>query len=1632
MQRDIIVKGRSLGGTSDLTLLAPIKAGFADSLESVSYKTRVKRVLEALHGSRVASHEHALVRLLSDAVERVGVIHSVRVAVVEPEDKVLLAVTFDGSWESYIRTLWDKVGPLLDLIFCSTADYVTACDHSFDEWLGWARRVQIETGFFYGPPEATARDALYHRRIERTRQRGLACDIAEAHLLEIGSVTPSAEEAVERVLRAMPSTDPDDLPSTPTWERMGYERFRNGFQALSVLYRLTEYFRPGTPDGVVLRIASLNLLREFVDMWNAGLGKDDFAEARWEGGVKGAAEGRFKRQLDWLLPEHIRPVYTTRPTPAFSPWPPETTKDVQGGILSPYVGVTHGAVLLIALDGAEGAEEFLSRLHGNVASEATAGGQTVLRNVAFTPAGLRACGLSEDELELFSEEFRQGMAERAGLLGDVRHNHPSRWRLPLARDGMASARSKAHVDMRAVHAVLQLRCMDEEASDDVVDVADAKHPLHKEVSDWASLAGKGIHVLAFESLKRQFRQREDGTKTATEQFGYADGDSEPSFTHDIPKGQRTHLGEVLVGHDNAADWAPDEAGPSLPQDIRSRLWWQKNGSYLVVRKYRQFPKRLSARVAEAVRQMTGAEHFDPTSPEHQAHEELVYSKLMGRRRDGQPLVDPRTPGSLNDFTYAADVTGARCPLHAHIRRANPRMPKEAMPRSPRLMRRSMPYGPYPDPHGPEDDRGLVFMAYNASLGEQFEVIQRWLVGANSTGSTSGESCPIVGVAESGVPRHVRFQYGDEKVAHVALEPQTALFDDPEPVTRLDWGLYLFAPSLAGLDRLWDIACATTLSARAARPVPWNVARGRQILQQLRDIEYTKSKETAVAAWKAAIEDPEAIDRLESAALWAAIREDFGGVLRTPYGILVASRELVSRIYMDQEQRYSVCGQMDRMRKSIGEIALGEDAGPKYDEASGPVNGRIMSLDKDEVFALARAAADARLDAIRDEAVRHAEKGGELDFDVAFDAKEVVDEVLATLSEAWFGIQDSKHFRRGGVDWSWTEGNPPIYPGQFTALSRYMFQPNPGDVPQELGQRYGRALTAAMLEFVKEHRQSGLPLDRKGGPAPIAEAIFTHPTLGHSDEFVAKTMVGVLMGFTPTIIGAILNVLREWARDGTFWRLRTLCASQGIAGYDEAYELLHGAMQAASRMRPMPQIGWRTARKADRLGTGQCAVDVAVGDKVVLAMVSGTQQSLEDQQDDGRLMFGGRRTAEKPHPTHACPGYEAGIAAMLGTLAAMLTRNEELRQGLGPWSFDMRGPTSETAPAEKAEWMHVLEEMRADVDVEALAGAERVHLRKIDMTAGRDEFSLIARQLLGRPEAAKAKGLVLAWGDSWLDFAVKLPVYFQDYDLVNSLSDLGYQINEGKLDEEDEFCNYRRWLLIETMAEQVYMPDPHRPGHTEEGRFLAYLRGKLAEPVKPRAILLSGGGNDSVGLTLKGLLKQANPADPVDKPALKLHVAKLQASYETVVDAIRNVLASTNNAALPILVHGYDYPIPFVKRGFPFGDAFNNRQAPWIQQPLIDKGYKDPADPRFVDVASGKKAMHEIIQAFNDMLSAELPKGRPNVHYVKLLGTLQEYWDGDEKPGWHNNLHPNKSGFLELGKVLAQAIEKHAATQVPPQ
>src|SRR4051812_32228837 len=252
MRKDLIIKTKSLAGASDLTLLASIKPGLVPALDSATYKTRVKRVLATLSAARSVSHEYALVRPFSDAVERVGRIHSVRVAVVEPqpnppsgttaEDKVLLAATFDGTWESYIRVLWQKVGSLLDVIFCNTVDYVTAVDHTFEEWDRWARRVQIETQFFYSTPGLTVDDVSYLRK-------------HEAQQIQFPP-TPDEDLGATRQVGQSVETIAWNVVTPPSPPTTLLEAGRQGLQALSVLYRLTDLYVPGEADGRCLHRAA--------------------------------------------------------------------------------------------------------------------------------------------------------------------------------------------------------------------------------------------------------------------------------------------------------------------------------------------------------------------------------------------------------------------------------------------------------------------------------------------------------------------------------------------------------------------------------------------------------------------------------------------------------------------------------------------------------------------------------------------------------------------------------------------------------------------------------------------------------------------------------------------------------------------------------------------------------------------------------------------------------------------------------------------------------------------------------------------------------------------------------------------------------------------------------------------------------------------------------------------------------------------------------------------------------------------------------------------------------------------------------------------------------------------------------
>jgi Dyp-type peroxidase family len=327
--------------------------------------------------------------------------------------------------------------------------------------------------------------------------------------------------------------------------------------------------------------------------------------------------------------------------------------------------------------------------------------------VAFTWNGLRALGVDETSLATFPDEFREGMAARAEVLGDTGRNHPDHW-----VDGLATPDLHAIVILFARDAAHRDRCA-------------AEHENFISRCD-------GVEVVSSLNLEAI-----PPLEYSHDHFGYRDRLSQPAVegTGDVPtpgSGPPLKAGEFFLGY-------PDEdgAGPRLPQPgILSR-----NGSYLAYR-------RLQEHVG-AFRDFL-AQH-GPT----QDAQEMVAAKLMGRWRSGAPLIlapekdDPALGADSkrnNDFNYRdMDPHGYAVPLGSHIRRMNPRDTAVNMNRR-KMIRRGGTYGPYLPEGAPDDgiERGIASFIGCASLVRQFEFAQNVWANDPRFHELDNERDPIIG------------------------------------------------------------------------------------------------------------------------------------------------------------------------------------------------------------------------------------------------------------------------------------------------------------------------------------------------------------------------------------------------------------------------------------------------------------------------------------------------------------------------------------------------------------------------------------------------------------------------------------------------------------------------------------------------------------------------------------------------------------------------------------------------------------------------------------------------------------------------------------------------------------------------
>jgi deferrochelatase/peroxidase EfeB len=426
--------------------------------------------------------------------------------------------------------------------------------------------------------------------------------------------------------------------------------------------------------------------------------------------------------------------------------------DLQGNILRGYTKKPHVRYLILEVANRSAARRWLAasisgRDHG--VPQITTGNWGAAKpdtcfNIGLTYEGLRALGTPSSSLELFPNEFIEGMTARALKLGDVGPSAPETWPSPFD-------------EPRRIHLIATIYAGTVRQLDEVQQRALDRNAL--------TLLG----------TREGYNFRDDYVH-----FGYRDNIMQPRFegVHDPQThadGQpRAPLGTVLLGHPTNLE--------GLKWRVPQPAALGHNGTFNAFRVLKQDVVGFEEYLDQAASELLEHPQVDELLPQgaeakigqvlsierlsieglsrHGALREVVAANLCGRWRDGTPLAlsadapDPNV--NKANFDY---VDGSRCPYGAHIRRSNPRggrIVQRIANNSRRLVRRGMPYGPAYDPakhdrDKPEPERGLLGNFIGASLGAQFEAMScDWLNLGLQDPRITGSNDPIAGANDPGM------------------------------------------------------------------------------------------------------------------------------------------------------------------------------------------------------------------------------------------------------------------------------------------------------------------------------------------------------------------------------------------------------------------------------------------------------------------------------------------------------------------------------------------------------------------------------------------------------------------------------------------------------------------------------------------------------------------------------------------------------------------------------------------------------------------------------------------------------------------------------------------------------------------
>ncbi len=242
-----------------------------------------------------------------------------------------------------------------------------------------------------------------------------------------------------------------------------------------------------------------------------------------------------------------------------------------------------------------------------------------------------------------------------------------------------------------------------------------------------------------------------------------------------------------------------------------------------------------------------------------------------------------------------------------------------------------------------------------------------------------------------------------------------------------------------------------------------------------------------------------------------------------------------------------------------------------------------------------------------------------------------------------------------------------------------------------------------------------------------------------------------------------------------------------------------------------------------------------------------------------------------------------------------------------------------------------------------------------------------------------KGWLIAEGDSWFDYP--------GTDILDALEQSAYDVESVA----------RAGDRVEMMAF----------GRGQLDGFAAAVEKIIGNGNTPKAILLSGGGNDIAGSEFGFLINHAgSPKQGFNDSVVRGVIEeRVRDAYQWIIRTITDLCQKTLKQKVRIILHGYGYPIP---DGVGVLGGWGPLPGPWLRPGFIEKG--------FDSLAQNTDMMHALMDRFNNMVKG-VAADFDHVRYVDLRNVLPA-----TKTLWANELHPKETGFKLAAKEIQNAIE----------